>query len=549
MGNLMSDNIEEYDDIDKLEENIRREERVLARLLDGVQHKTRHHMVMQVNMGEVQSYLTSVTLSWVAENVNFANDLPVFMRDEGGYGSTQPTPGDLEERKQRIPNWTRQRDMAAYLASRRHHKFPALLLVGYQGWVYDEKSEKWGEDSRAMSDSLTIRNLDSTGMCWELDDSNTFFYALDGQHRLMAIRGLRELIQDGHLPARDKQGRVKPKDGLSRDDIIQQTGEDRVEAHERLQRLMNERIGIEIIPAIRRDETEEEGRRRLRQMFVDVNEHAKPLTKGEVTQLDESNGYRVVARRLVMSHPLLCAGTSADGKPRPKIEEVKTQLNESADRYTTLVAMVEIVRAYLKENATLNQHEKYVSWDNLLAKGIFIRPEDSLLDEATKDITEYLDLLAGLPSHLAFIQGKPAGELRSKEPNDDNILFRPLVQVALAEAIGLLAARGSSPKNIIQTLAAKEIEGQLKLRDRKGPWFGVLCDANGKMRRHKKNRELCCRLFVFLLGGGAVIDTDREMLWEDFVDQRIFDPVEGKAIDLEGNPVDIENVQLPNPWR
>ena len=546
----MSGNTEEIDELLDLEEMHKRERRMLARLLDDRQQAAGHHLVFQVNMGEVQSYLTSVTLSWVAERVGFADDYPGFKRDELEGSDGPSTSSDyLEQKQQRNPDWTRQRDMAAYLASRRHHKFPALLLVGYQGWVYDETSEKWGEDGRAMSDSLTLKTLDSTGMCWELDDANTQFYALDGQHRLMAILGLRDLIQSGQLPARDKLGKVKSAGGLSRDDIIQQTGEDKIEAHERLQRLMDERIGIEIIPAMRRDESYDEGLRRLRQMFVDVNEHAKRLNRAELTKLDESKGYRVVARRLVADHPLLSSGTSADGEDRPKVEFDKTQLSELADRYTTLDALAETVGAYLKENATLSEHEKYVSWDKLIAKGVYIRPEDSVLEQGAKDMTEYLDLLEMIPSHRAFIQGKPAGEIRSSVSGDDNILFRPLVQVALAEAIGMLAARGVSPKNAIKSIAEKEGEGQLKLTDRKGPWFGVLCDANGKMRRYKKNRDLCCRLFVFLLGGGAEDDFDREHLRKDFAEQRLIDPEQGTAIDLEGKAVKADDVQLPNPWR
>jgi len=502
-------------------------------------------------MGEVESYLTSVTLGWVAEKVGFANDLPVFKKDEEGSDSAQSFSFDLEMKQQRDPDWTRQRDMAAYLASRRHHKFPALLLVGYQGWVYDKRSEKWGEDSRAMSDSLTLGNLDTTGMCWELNDADTNFYALDGQHRLMAIRGLSELIKEGQLPAKDKQGKIKSAGALWRDEIvelIEQAGDDRIEAHDRLQRLMDERIGIEIIPAIRRNESEEEGRQRLRQMFVDVNENAKRLTKGQLSQLDESTGFRVVARRLVSEHPFLRSGTSADGEARPKVETVKTQLSNE-DCYTTLDTLVEIVRAYLTEDTTLAGNKKYVSWDNVIAKGVSIRPKDSVLYEATKDMTSYFDLLAEIPSHKAFTQGKPAGEIRGAEPGDDNILFRPLAQMVLAEVVGLLAARGVSPKSVVRTLAEKEIEGQLKLTDRKTPWFGVLCDVDGKMRRYKKNRDLCCRLLVFLLGGGVEDDVERERLRKDFAEQRLIDPEQRTAIDLAGKAIKEDEIQLPNPWR
>ncbi|MCY4259002.1 MAG: DGQHR domain-containing protein [Rhodobacteraceae bacterium] len=546
------EDIRELDyELQDIEDHERRKKQVLARLLDGLQNKGNHHLAIQVNMGEVQSYLTSVSLSWVAEMVGFASDLPSFRRDEEDSAVPKAYSDDLELRQQRTPDWTRQRDIATYLASRRHHKFPALLLVGYQTWVYDDRSEKWGEDRRAMSDSLNIMSLDSTGMCWELDDTNTNFYALDGQHRLMAILGLRELIQSGHLPARDKKGNLKSAGGLSRDEIIRQTNEDKVEAHERLQCLMRERIGVEIIPAIRRGESEQEGRLRLRQMFVDVNEHAKHLTKSELSQLDESNGYRVVARRLLAKHSLL--GTPPGTPPLPdgrnKVEIKNIQLNDSSDCYTTLSTIVEIVRAYLKENTSLDARDKYAAWDNLIVKKVSIRPEDSELNEATRDMIEYFNLLADIPSHRAFIQGKPAGEIRRPDPGDDNILFRPLVQEELARAVGILAARGFSPRNVLKTLAAKESEGHLKLTDRKGPWFGVLCDVEEKMRRHKKNKDICCRLLVFLLGGGAEDDIEREQLREDFAKQRIIDLEKGTAINHDGETVKIDQVQLPNPWR
>ena len=53
---------------------------------------------------------------------------------------------------------------------------------------------------------------------------------------------------------------------------------------------MDERIGIEIVPAVVRGETIVRACRRLRQLFVDVNEHAKPLTSGGLARLDEPHG-------------------------------------------------------------------------------------------------------------------------------------------------------------------------------------------------------------------------------------------------------------------
>ena len=530
-----------------------REQLVLSQLLEKLRTQTSHHFVLQVRMGDVSSYLTSITLEWVTNKVRFAADLPIFRESREGSKRIQVDPETIEQLQQRQPDWRRQLQMAAYLATRRHHKFPPLLLVGYQRWVYEDRHDRWGTDARAMNDSLTLRGLEPTGTYWDLDDTETEFYALDGQHRLMAILGVRELIQTGQLHALDEKRKPKKGGGLSREEIVDHihngTGESPADIHERLQHLMDERIGIEIVPAVRMGETYGEALRRLRQMFVDVNENAKVLSRSELAQLDETNGYRVVSRRLLAKHDLLKSGTTADGEQRTKVDTTRSTLPEGSNCYTTLDTLAKIVRLYLKENKALRESSNYASWDNLVAKGVFIRPEDSALEQGAQAMDEYFDHLATIPSHVAFIQGKPASELRKSDDGEDNILFRPMVQTVLAEAIGKLVSRGVSLKNAVEELGRQEQRGQLRLTQRTGPWFGVLCDTSGNMRRHKKNEELCCRLFQYLLGGGLEDDFDREKLREDFAAERRPDAERDLAIDLEGKPVPTAEVRLPNPWR
>lgn len=530
-----------------------RERAVFSQLLEKLRNQTNHHFALHVRMGEVSSYLTSVSLDWVATKVRFAADLPIFRESSEGSKRVPVDPETLESIQQRKPDWRRQLLMAAYLATRRHHKFPPLLLVGYQGWVYKPQHERWGVDAHAEDDSLTLRGLEPTGTYWDLDDTETEFYALDGQHRLMAILGLRELIQTGHLHALDQERRPKTGKGLSREEIVDHihisTGESPSDIHERLQHLMDERIGIEIVPAVRVGETYLDALRRLRQMFVDVNENAKVLSSSELVQLDETNGYRIVARRLLIKHDLLKSGKTEDGEEQPKVDTARTTLSEGSNCYTTLKTLADVAKIYLKENEVLPEHDKYVSWDNLVAKGVYIRPEDSALDRGTEAMLDYFNCLATLPSHVAFIQGKPARELRKSDSGSDNILFRPLVQTALAEAIGKLASRGVSIKNIVDELGRQESRGQLRLTERAGPWFGVLCDPTGKMRRHKKNEALCSRLFQYLLGGGIKEDIAREELREDFAKERRLDQESDKAINLDGKLVPLDDVRLPNPWR
>lgn len=548
MTESLSDDMDEILDVEKTE---LREQRVLSTLLEKQRTKSGHHFVIQVRMGEIASYVTSVNLRWVAEHVQFAGDLPIFHNTSVASKRVAIDQETIDQIQQRQPDWRRQLQMATYLATRKHHKFPPLLLVAYQGWVYNEGDERWGTDKRAMQESLTLSGLEPSGTYWDLDYGETNFYALDGQHRLMAILGLRDLITEGFLHALDENRNPKKHAGLSREEIVEhihtETGEDRGRVHARLQHLMDERIGIEIVPAVVMGESYGDALLRLRQMFVDVNENAKPLTASQIVQLDESNGFRVVARRIMVAHDLLRSTPNAEGEDRPKVDPTRTTLPEGSSCFTTLKTLVDIVRCYLTENKRLKDSESFASWSQFVAKGIYVRPEDALLESGSHSMMDYISALARIPSHLAFIQGKSASEIRS-DGGDDSILFRPVVQTALAEAIGKLVTSGSSLDSIVEELARQESLGQLRLRDKKTPWFGVLCDpVSLNMRRYQKNERLCSRMFQYLLGGGIEDDTDREELRSDFAAERRID--ENSAINIDGEKVSLEDVRLPNPWR
>ncbi|MDE0262722.1 MAG: hypothetical protein OXJ37_10020 [Bryobacterales bacterium] len=517
----------------------------LSLLLDELRSKADHHLAIQGYMGEIPSYVTTVPLRWIASKVGFAADLPIFREHKEGSKRIAVDPETIERVQQRQPDWRRQRQMTAYLASRSHHKFPPLLLVAYQHWVYDRDDDHWAPDGIAMCDSLTATGLEPTGTYWDLDDTDTRFYALDGQHRLMAILGLNELIISGTLHSLDqnRQPRKTPPP-LSRDDLIKRTQEAGGGAghssHESVQRLMDERIGIEIVPAVVNGESFESALSRLRQLFVDVNEHAKTLTPSELAQLDEHHGFRIVARKLMGEHDLLHGTPDPDGLG--PVHMKSQTLSEKSPSYTTLHTLSTIVENYLIESG---QPPQVSSWRPVF-EGIYQRPDDDSLTAGASAMKTYLDCLVKLPSHEAFITGKPAGDIRI---GDDNILFRPIAQTALAEAIGKLTLQGASLDAIANTLANKELDGQLKLTDPRTPWFGVLCDPAPphKMRRHKRNEALCCRLFLYLLGGGISDDKDRDALRDDFRSERLVD--EDHAIDLNGDRVRLDEIRLPTPWR
>lgn len=539
----------DYQAVSDVEHHAALKRRALNTLLGELHDKADHHLAIQVHMGDVASYVTSVPLRWITGNVGFAADLPIFKESIEGSKRIPVDERTIETIQQRQPDWRRQQQMTAYLATRLRHKFPPLLLVAYQPWVYDDDSDKWGPDQTAMQDSLTLTGLEPSGTYWDLDDSDTRFYALDGQHRLMAILGLNDLVTTGSLHMLDENRKPKNQPPLSRDTLLgllqERHGGDRHANHERLQRLMDESIGIEIVPAVILGETRVAALRRLRQLFVDVNENAKRLTASELAQLDEHHGFRIVARKLMERHRLLGSATDASGASFGRVHTKSTTLTEKSPSYTTLKTLSEVVENYLVESRT---PEQVSSWRPLVKGiGIYQRPDAESLATGTEAMVQYFDALARLPSHEAYIQGKPAGEIRGVG-DADNILFRPIAQTALAEAAGKLAQEGVSLTTISDSLAKQEERGQLKLTDPCTPWFGVLCDpVSRKMRRRKGNEALCCRLFLYLLGGGIADDVDREQLRADFALERRVD--DDRAIDLEGSRVRLDEVRLPHPWQ
>ena len=535
------------DSIENLVEDIaereNRNRRAMRYLLDLLAEREDHLIAAPAKMGDTESYITSVPLKWVATNVNYAKELPVFRRhisDDNKRISINDT--TLQYIQQREPDHRRQLPMAIYLATRKYHKFGPLIIVAYKDWVYERKSDKWGLDGHALESSLSFKSMDSNTCLVDLDIANTKYFALDGQHRLMAIKGLRDLL-DGRLEAKRKDGESMPKKAVTSDEIEEYyrlKGERFGLDIDRFQGLLDESVGIEIIPAVQHGDTLEEATSRLRNIFVDVNETAKRLEKGELALLDENDGFRIAARTILTKHELF---QSENGL---RVNTKTNNVTETSDDYTTLTTIVEISKEYLQ------RHEEFKSLAELtLGKKEFgyLRPEDETIENSLEKLQEYFDAIKSIPSHRNMVQGASVRDLRSRDGND-NILFWPIAQMALAAALAeLQVEKGNSLTELIDVIAEHEAKGELRLRSETAPWFGILCDPiEGTLRRKKSSQSLCARMFVYLLGG-ELQDDEREELRKDFFEAREAGGEE-KAYDSSGELKKLdEGFCLPEPWR
>ena len=530
-------------DVGVMEDNY---QRTLRKLLDWRIAKENHLLASPAKMGATESHLTAITLGWVAANVRYAKELPIFKKhlsDDNGQISINDT--TLDHLQQREPDFRRQLPMAWYLATRKYHKFGPLIIVAYKNWVYEPNSDKWGPDKRALESSLSATSLDTKSTLIDLDIANTQYFALDGQHRLMAIKGLGQLL-DGRLEAKKKDGTSIPSRAITIDDVeryYQDHGKSLGLGPFGYQGLLNEIMGIEIIPAVQFGESYDEATSRLRNIFVDINENAKRLEKGELALLDENDGFRIISRTILTKHPLF------QSEKGLRVNTKSNNVTKTSDDYTTLNTIVAISREYLCYDA------KFEEWKNPIL-GMpslgYLRPEDEDIDDALERLTKYFSAIMFISSHQDMLQGISVGDLRSPEKRD-NILFWPITQIALAKAAAKLEAeKRISLNDLVAVISEHEESGQLKMTSTEAPWFGILCDPiDRKIRRHTRFQDLCTRMFVYLLGGRLQYE-EREGLRLDSFNARRTGSGEGeaeRAYDFSGSLQKYEDFHLPNPWQ
>lgn len=508
-----------------------RDKKILSLLLDKYFSSGELIPVQRTEMGGTEAYVGSVTLEWFAHQVNFASYLPLLRHKYNPHTDNIEIDADsIDEIQQRPLDWSRQSALVQYLASRKHHKFPPVLVVINQPWVDDPTAGEWDKHGKAIKSAAEFSPLDNEGKFGLLDVNaeNVTIYALDGQHRLMGVQGLIELLRNRKLQ-RYKKDKTPYEALMTVDDLVEQFNL----SPAYLQSLPQEKIGIEFISAVVPGETREEARRRIRSVFVHVNLMAVPLTKGQLTQLDEDDGFSIVARNIAVNHPLL--EQREDRKPRVNWNSA-TVANKSTV-LTTLQAIKEMSERYLGQ--------KFLYWKQ--EKGLIsMRPEDEDLEQGIAEFSKLFDYLASLSSYKV-LENEHTPALRrfsfEKESGEGNMLFRPVGQVALVQALGILVfKKGLSLEKIFKKLRKFDKQGGFSnIELPNSIWYGILFDPTRK-RILVAGKDLAAKLIIYLLGGTQDLMEQAE-LRRCLAKARTF---ENKSMDFEGNFVEPQEVGLPD---
>jgi DGQHR domain-containing protein len=525
VSNQTSDIAQEY------LERENKDKQVLALLLDKFLSKKDQILVQKTEMGGTEAYVGSVTLEWFAGRVHFASGLPLLQKKYNPEtGNIEIDADSIDEIQQRPIDWTRQAPLVQYLAARKSHKFPPVLVVINQPWVDNPKAPEWDSQGIALKSTTKFTPLDQDGKVGLLNisEDNVTIYALDGQHRLMGVQGLMELIKTGKLQ-RYKKDKTADDNLITLDDLQEKYQVDL----DYLQSLPKEKIGIEFICAVAAGETRTAARRRVRSIFVHVNLMAAPLSKGQLAQLNEDDGFAIVARKIAVTHPLLAQRENRN----PRVNWNSATVASNSTVLTTLQALHDMCERYLGQ--------KFPHWKPWEKGLIPMRPEDEELEEGITEFSKLFDYLANLPSYK-LLEEEDTPTLRrfsfEKDGGEGNMLFRPVAQVALAQALGTLVfQKGFALGDIFKKLRKFDRQGGLSgMEYPQSLWYGVLYDPN-KKRVQVSGRELAAKLFIYILGG-IQDQMERAELRKALADART---IENQTIGFDGQLVEPKQVGLP----
>ncbi len=513
-------------------EQDRQDREALALLLDRHLSRSDRLLVQQTQMGSTEAFIGSVTLEWLDSRVRFASQLPLFRKKfDPETDNVIRDEETIDEILQRPLDWSRQAALAVYLVARKAHKFPAVLVVLSADWVDDPQADEWDEQGRARESAADFTPLDKDGTVGLLEISDRVsLFTLDGQHRLMGVQGLMQLIKTGKL-----QGYNKQKKAIGHHITIEDLQKQYQVDPSHVQTLAKEKIGIEFIPAVVKGETREEARLRIRSIFVHVNLMAVNLSKGQLAVLNEDDGFSIVARKIAVQHPLF-----KEAKYRkPRVNWDSATVASKSTVLTTLQALKDMSERYLSA--------RFPSWKPSDNKGLIpMRPEDDEIAAGFKEFSQFFDYLSRLLSYERLEYETETPRMRrfshEKGGGEGNFLFRPVGQVAFAQAMGILVyEKKLSLEKLFEKLARFDADGGFSgMENPQSIWYGVLYDPNRK-RILVAGRDLAAKLLIYILGG--INDNyDRANLRKELAKARTFG---NQAMNFDGKFVDPKKIDLP----
>lgn len=420
---------------------------------------------IQAKMGSWPYYIARMSVREIAAHVDF-----------GSKFQTDPT---LDHAIQRTLNEGRaKKEIARYLLH--PNRFFSSIVVAALGGnpTFSEIKMEFTPEQRLIAPKME-------GAFGVLAfDGGEQYYALDGQHRLKAIKYLLNTAAQDGMP---------PPEGFEQ-----------------------EQMSVLLVCA---DKKDKQFLRLYRRLFSSLNRYAKPTSEDTNIIMDEDDTFALVTRRLINDHAFFQAKGPANFRVQTQDKNIRPLISEESDTgravfvrtpcFTTLQTLYDMNLEFL----ITKQRASEEGWSNARELRNFkqMRVDDETLDRYYNELDVCWNSLIGAIPALK----EPPEKMRDHQmPGSDHVLFWPIGQEVLAKVARHLfdeAFSGKNPDSVAKGKEALAKLGKVDWQLHSPPWrnlFLIWEDGKGgkdgawKMRTGSREpaRKIARRLILWIIG-------------------------------------------------
>ena len=358
----------------------------------------------------------------------------------------------LEEKMQREPDTNRIRDkLVPYLANNVDRFFGSIIVLIWKGSVDFEPVTEFATRIPAAYKGAAPK------MGFVSIDGGKLV-VLDGQHRYLALRDIRE---GKHL-------------GEGANDIV------------------NDEVCVVLI--------EHESDMKTRRIFNTVNRYAKVTSRGDNIITSEDDGVAIVARRMLSADQPL-SDRPVNGKPASLVNWKSNTLTKRSTQLTTLSTVYDSVELILDANS--------IKLDPAT------RPSDNEIEtyqEMAKAVWE--PILEGVPAYRGALADTSTIPGLREDSAPTSLLFKPASQLSLIDAL-LRTGTSQQGKLKIKDAVARAVKIPTWSMEA-DMWRGIIVKQNGTIDAGREAKRRMADLLVYLIAADRLSPALMFGIWKRF---------------------------------
>lgn len=416
---------------------------------------------IKAQMGSTSYFQTVMRADELAATVKAAMDFPEFETFMA------------HEKMQRKINESRvELEIVPYLTNSPDRFFGSIIVLAYKPHVFEFESVK--DISGAKFKTKAYEGKENQLGVLTIEGGKLF--ALDGQHRLHALRTIINYEKTPHLNR-------------------QITGPFR-------KLIANDQLSVIFLQF--------ESVEKARRIFNKVNRYAKPTSNSTNILTSEDDGYAIITRALISDdEPSKFGGSTTPplklyykSTNRKLIEMEKLSLSGNDESLTTL----SVIYNSVKKICAATGHP------DLEEKEVIVRPPDAVLAAAYEDCAIWWSALMENFGPFSPQNLNPEHVIYSRHfEQTKSLAYRPVGQEVLTEGLMLAYEKSKlTPNTLVNRL------NMIPMKLGAKPWLGMLVGSNGKMKSsNKKTAKLLVAYYLIGDRIGAKNLRELENGWRD----------------------------------